>query len=166
MSKSVRRQTIFVLVFLLVVLVFVTTFRLAIVRGDSMETTYHDGQVLLVRRRNRFSGPLHRGDVVVLRKDRDVIIKRVSRLPGDELTDKNALNMTFNNNLSDYYEQPFADPAHPDAATRLIVPAGYIVVLGDNRRISEDSRFFGPIPLRDVLGVVIAAPSAPPGDTP
>ena len=165
MSKSVRRQTIFVLVFLLVVLGFVTTFRLAIVRGDSMESTYHDGQVLLVRRRNRFSGPLHRGDVIVLRKDRDVIIKRISRLPGDELTDTNAVNMTLNNDLSDYYEQPFP-AAKPDAPLRLIVPEGYLVVLGDNRRISEDSRFFGPIPLRDVLGVVIAAPPAPPGDTP
>lgn len=43
-----------------------------------------------------------------------------------------------------------ADPRLPD--TDLIVPAGQVFLLGDNRNRSEGSRLFGPVPLRDVVG--------------
>ena len=43
-----------------------------------------------------------------------------------------------------------ADRHLPD--TDLIVPAGQVFLMGDNRNLSEDSRLFGPVPLRDVVG--------------
>lgn len=43
-----------------------------------------------------------------------------------------------------------ARPHLPD--TDLIVPAGQVFLMGDNRNLSEDSRLFGPVPLRDVVG--------------
>jgi signal peptidase I len=35
-----------------------------------------------------------------------------------------------------------------------VIPNGTCFVLGDNRNNSLDSRFFGPVPLSDVLGRV------------
>lgn len=161
MSRANRRQTLFVLVFLIVVLGFVTTFRMGLVRGDSMYPTYLNGQVVLVRRRNWFSGPLHHNDVVLVRKDRDVLIKRVWRLPGEEVDAPNVRRPTFLNDLQDYYEQQRVQMPDGREETRLFVPQGFLVILGDNRRVSEDSRIFGPVPERDVLGVVVASPPPP-----
>jgi signal peptidase I len=36
--------------------------------------------------------------------------------------------------------------------TDVVVPAGQVFLMGDNRNRSEDSRVFGPVPLRDVVG--------------
>ncbi|HZO89850.1 MAG TPA: signal peptidase I [Chthonomonadaceae bacterium] len=160
MSPDTRRQAIFVAVFLIVVVMFVLTFRLGVVHGQSMAPTYQDGQVVLVRRRNLWSGPLHHDDVVLVRKDRDVLIKRIYLLPGEELTNPAIVRATFVNNVADYYEQQITDtPRGP--ITRLFVPEGFIVVLGDNRRVSDDSRQFGPVPIRNVLGVVVGSPPPP-----
>lgn len=162
MRHASRRQTILIALFLVIVVVFMTMFRMGVVRGTSMEPTYYDGQVVLVHRMNWFSGPLHRGDVVLLRKDRDVIIKRIYRLPGEEVdaAAPNVARSTFRNGLADYYEQKVTEtPRGPQ--TQLFVPDGFVVVIGDNLKVSEDSRLFGPLPLRDVLGVVPGAPPAP-----
>jgi signal peptidase I len=165
MSRTARRQVVFVVVFLIVVCLFMTTFRMGVVHGQSMEPTYQDGQVVLVRRRNRWSAPLHHNDIVLLRKDRDIIIKRVYRLPGEEI-DRSFPDVrdTLRYTGQDiYYEQQVTRTNH-GTETRYFVPEGYLVVLGDNLRVSEDSRVFGPVPERDVLGVVVNAPGPPYAD--
>lgn len=163
MLRAAHRQTIFVIVFLIVVVLFVFTFRLGVVRGSSMTPTYQNGQTVLVRRRNWFNVSLHRNDVVLLSQGRDVIIKRVYRLPGEELDDSHPyrlISRAFQNGMSDYYEQKIEKtPLGP--RPRLFVPDGYLVVLGDNVTGSEDSRIFGPVPLKSVIGVVVGSPDPP-----
>jgi len=164
MTRSIRRQIAFVALFLVVVVLFMTMFQMGVVRGQSMEPTYVNGQVVLVQRHNGFSHPLHRYDVVLLRHDRDVLIKRIYRLEGEELTDTlypYTARQARRSRVVDYYEQdpPIALPGGPPP--RLFVPKGYVVVLGDNIRNSEDSRAFGPVPVRDILGVVVNSPPPP-----
>ena len=150
------------MVFLVVVALFVTTFRMGVVRGVSMEPTYVDGTVVLVRKLNRLSPSLQRGDVVLVRQGRDVIIKRVFLLPGEMLDHRppDLLNWTHRNLLEDYYEQEPVTTT-PGVEKTYRVPVGFISVIGDNWKASEDSRIFGPVPLHDVLGVVVGSPPAP-----
>ncbi len=127
-----------------------------------MEPTYQNGQVVLVRRYNRLSAPLRHNDVILIKKDKDVIIKRVFRLPGEELTDEfpNLLAFTKYNHLTDYYEQQETTSKN-GKVTHYRLPDGYIAILGDNLKVSEDSRIFGPVPLRDILGKVERSPGPP-----
>lgn len=164
--SSPRRQTILILIFLILVVFFMTMFRMGVVRGASMQTTYQDGQVVLVRRKNWFSAPLKHNDVVLLKQNRDVIIKRVYKLPGEEITSGYpfVLESTRRYGLTDYYDQRVEQtPQGPQ--THLYVPKGYIVILGDNLKVSEDSRLFGPVPEKDILGTVVNSPG-PPDRTP
>ncbi len=165
MSRQTRRQSIFVGVFLFIVIVFVLTFRLGAVRGVSMSPTYEDGQAVLVLRRTVFRPALQRGDVVLVQHGRDVLIKRIYRLPGEEIDGRVSILLKFSDtyDLSDYYEQV---QSKNKGETRLVVPKGYVVVLGDNARASEDSRMFGPVPIRDILGTVVNAPAPPITDAP
>lgn len=160
MPSATRRQLVFIVVFLVVVLLFVTTFRMGVVHGSSMSPTYDNGQVVLVRRHTWLSPALHRNAVVLLRVGRDVIIKRIYRLPGEELGSSFFYDeqKAFDSGLSDYYEQ-MTPPG--GGRPRLVVPDGYLVVIGDNLNGSEDSRVFGPVAIRDVLGVVVNSPPPP-----
>src|SRR6516164_5885291 len=108
---SVRRQIAVVALFLVVVVLFMMMFQMGVVRGQSMEPTYENGQVVLIQRRNWFSRPLHHYDVVLLRHDRDVLIKRIYRLEGEELNDNlypYTARLARQSQVVDYYEQ---DPA-------------------------------------------------------
>jgi signal peptidase I len=101
-----------------------------------------------------------RGDIVVFiyPEDRSKdFIKRVQGLPGEklELRDK----------VLYIDDQPVEDPyAHfpPNSRVRamsprdnfgpIVVPEGEVFVMGDNRDFSHDSRFWGTVPIDDILG--------------
>jgi signal peptidase I len=119
------RQAVALFVFLIIAFLYHSFFTLSVVRGKSMEPTFHDGQVILVGKGGLLFGPLKRGDVVVFTREGQLLVKRVVALP---------------------YETA------PDG-TR--VPANHIYVVGDNLEVSEDSRTFGPIPLSSVIGKVL-----------
>ncbi len=119
------RDLIAVLVFLVVALLYHSFFALSVVRGESMEPTLHDGQVVLVGKGSLLFGPIQRGDIVVFHYDGENLIKRVAALPGD---------------------------VAPDG--RRLLP-GTIYVLGDNAPVSDDSRQFGPIPVETVIGKLL-----------
>ncbi|BEL05297.1 S26 family signal peptidase [Actinoplanes sichuanensis] len=105
---------------------------LVTVEGVSMEPTYRPGDRLLVRRTG-LAG-VRRGAAVVFAAppgtDLRFMVKRAAALPGDPV------------------------PAGIPVADT-VVPAGHLVILGDNSARSADSRTMGFLPAGDVVGVVV-----------
>jgi len=101
---------------------------LIIVDGISMAPTVQPGQRLVVRRADLTS--VRRGSLVVVGLG-GLMVKRAVALPGDPVP-----------------------PGIP--VDDAVVPAGRLVVLGDNAAHSFDSRRAGYVRAADVVGVVIS----------
>jgi signal peptidase I len=121
-----------------------------LVRGYSMEPTLHQEERLLVEKLSyRFHAP-QRGDIVVLKVVQEPIplVKRVIGLPGETVEIRQGKVYVNGQHLDEPYLQqaPYGNmPARQ-------VPAGSVFVLGDNRNNSNDSRYFGVVPLDDIVG--------------
>jgi len=86
------------------------------------------------------------------------LVKRVVGLPGDHLRIVNG--KVFRNNVQERgaYIQPCdTGPGYCDFPREITVPRGYYYMMGDNRGISDDSRYWGPIPQKYIVGEAIAS---------
>jgi signal peptidase I len=83
-------------------------------------------------------------------------VKRVVGLPGDHLTIRNG--HVFRNGVQErgHYIQPCPTPSVCTFSRSITVPSGEYYMMGDNRGISDDSRFWGPVPQRWIIGVAVA----------
>lgn len=128
--------------------------RPVVVAGDSMAPTLTGADRLRV---SRWRTP-RRWDVVVLRPPTDacrLAVKRVVGLPGEEVTFRQGMVWADGQRRSpgnraaaaDVYYGAFGNP------TWRLGPDEWFVV-GDNPRVSADSRHWGPVPGRLVVGVV------------
>lgn len=129
-----------------------------IVLGESMAPTLHNGQVVLLDRTYYRRHPFRRGDIVVFRHQGVVQVKRVYALPGAHVWEVRSPDgeSAF---LADLSALPAAprSPARTRLGDRLVlthVPPGTLYVIGDGGNRSCDSRYYGPILMRSVLGRV------------
>lgn len=122
-----------------------------VVDGNSMNPTLTDGEWVAIWRRPLLAGDPVRGDIIVFRYPRDPrreFIKRVIGLPGDVVELRGGRVLVNGSLLAESHPVAPDRSSHPE--TR--VPEGQLFVLGDNRRLSEDSRAFGLVPLDHVSG--------------
>ena len=84
-------------------------------------------------------------------------VKRVVGLPGDRLSLRDG-RLYRNGHLERVRNaQPCGtDPQDCNMPQTITVPRGDYFMMGDNRSISDDSRYWGPVPQRWVIGVAVA----------
>lgn len=103
--------------------------------------------------------PFQDGDPVVIFHDRSFLVKRIAALPGEKIEGRK--NAIYLNGV--LLHEQYAHHIFPEAEPQLenfgpvIVPAGDVFVLGDNRDISYDSRTpeFGIVRLNDIQGKLL-----------
>lgn len=129
------------------------------VRGASMEPNFRDGQYLIINEINyRFSAPL-RGDVVVFRYPQDpsqYYIKRIIGLPKEKLEIKDSQIFIYNKEspAGILLDESEYIPRKGSTSGTLEISLGEdeYFVLGDNRVHSSDSRRWGPLPRKYIVG--------------
>ena len=133
-----------------------------VVQGASMEPTFDDWHYLIIDRVSYDVGSPQRGDVIVLDLPEDVtrsLIKRVIGLPGETvvLSGNNVMIKNASHPNGFTLNEPYLDPANLGGATNLTVTLGpdQYFVLGDNRKVSADSRLWGILPRKDIVGRVL-----------
>lgn len=128
------------------------------VKGHSMDPNLQDGEYLLTDKLSyRFSKP-KRGDIVVFEAPinrREDYIKRIIGLPGENILVRDGKVLVNGHPLEETY-LPANFRTNPgvflaEGATITLGPDDYIV-LGDNRDNSSDSRSWGAIKKKDLVG--------------
>jgi signal peptidase I len=83
-------------------------------------------------------------------------VKRVVGVAGDRIALRNG-RLIRNGSVQ---REPYARPCGGGPACHLprpaTVPKGHVYLLGDNRGASQDSRFWGPVPISWVIGEAVA----------
>lgn len=132
-----------------------------VVKGSSMEPNFYEKDYLIVDEITyRFKEP-QRGDIVVFKyKDEnnksEYLIKRIVGLPGDTVIVKDG-NVFINNSLGELIlEEPYL-PIDRETMGNLSeeIKENNYFVLGDNRAVSLDSRYFGQINKDSIVGKVL-----------
>lgn len=135
------------------------------VKGASMEPNFSDGQYLIVDELSYRLREPSRGEVIVFRYPKDpkqFYIKRIIGLPGEKVEIKNNQVIIYNNNNNNSQGKVLEEPYLPE--NELTLSNGFKAVwtlkddeyfiLGDNRIASSDSRIWGPLNKKFVVGRV------------
>lgn len=155
MKRFIKEYLPYILIIVLVILLKVYVITPVRVRGESMQNTLLDKDIMLLNKINYRFKDIERFDIVVIKTDKDEIIKRVIGLPGDEISYKDN-KLYVNGKIVKENFAKVKDTNLEDFNTTYLgskkVPEGYYFVLGDNRPNSADSRLMGFIEKKDIIG--------------
>lgn len=145
--KEIIKDVVIAAIIAIIVIQFI---RPTVVKESSMEATLFENNYIFLNKQAYTFGEPKRGDIIVFhssltREDgsEKLLIKRIIGLPGD--TVKVSDNCVYLNGAllhEDYIKE------------QGVVPGGELFVMGDNRRVSIDSRYeeVGCVKIDDVVG--------------
>lgn len=129
-----------------------------VVDGESMHPTFENLDYLIVDElAYDFSAPA-RGDVIVFRYPNDpsiFYIKRIIGLPGETVSINHGLvTVTRKDGAQLTLTEPYVVNEDATYTKSVTLDSGEYFVMGDNRPNSSDSRVWGPLPKKNIIGRV------------
>lgn len=127
------------------------------VDGHSMEPNLHDQERLMVDKWTYLFHAPARGDIVVFVAPPQPTldyVKRIIGLPGDVITIHNTTVIVDGVTLHDTFVSPAnqGNPFVTNVIENKVVPPNEYFVMGDNRGNSSDSRDWGFLPRKNIIG--------------
>jgi signal peptidase I len=157
--KPAWRETLETLAVALLLALIVRTFVVEpfIVNGISMEPTLFNGERLLIDKFWFHIAGLHDGEIIVFHPPLPTtadFVKRIIATPGQTVSMRNGYVYIDGRRQAEPYLQSGGQSYRDDwTMAPETIPPGKLFVLGDNRARSEDSRYFGLVPISSVQGV-------------
>jgi signal peptidase I len=143
------------LAFIFPILLCTTTFlfQVARVQGQSMAPTLNDGDRVIVNKWAYRTSEPRVGDIVMfyfpLKPERS-FVQRVVATEGDQV--RIVDGQVYRNTIRMHESFVPADYRSHDNWGPQVIPEGYVFVMGDHRNTSSDSRHWGFVPKRYVVG--------------
>ena len=151
-----------IVIAVIIAAIILAFFKPIIVQQESMQPNFYSGDYLITSRQAyRLFGQPERGDVIVFKSHlydekgkQKNLIKRIIGLPGDTVEIKNG-DVYINGEL--LQEEYVAEQGLSGEMEAVTVPEGRLFVMGDNRRVSQDSRSpeVGTIEMESIVGKVV-----------
>ena len=151
-----------IVIAVIIAAIILAFFKPIIVQQESMQPNFYSGDYLITSRKAyRLFGQPERGDVIVFKSHlydekgkQKNLIKRIIGLPGDTVEIKNG-DVYINGEL--LQEEYVAEQGLSGEMEAVTVPEGRLFVMGDNRRVSQDSRSpeVGTIEMDSIVGKVV-----------
>ncbi len=130
-----------------------------IVRGESMDPTFENGQYLIVDEVSYYNNLPERGDVIVFKYPKDerkYFIKRIIGLPGEKIKIIDGKVSVFSIAYPEgkVLDEPYIQDLSFENTSASLGTDEYFA-MGDNRSNSLDSRIWGPLPKKNIIGRVL-----------
>ena len=136
---------ILLIVVLVLGILFALMFKVVKVEGDSMYPKLSDGQLVLI---SKNYDTINKNDIVVFKTDNGYAIKRVIAVPTDEIVlDQDTIY------LNGVKLSPYTYDG--EQKTSYTLNESQYFVVGDNYKVSYDSRDFGPIDSSKIIGKLV-----------
>lgn len=150
MKKFINDLIPYIIIVIVVVLFRTFIMTPAVVDGLSMYDTLNDNDIVLINKIIMKTNNIKRFDIVVLKNntDKDKIIKRVIGLPGEKIEYKDNKLYINGEEIEDNFK------ANETADFTAETKENEYFVLGDNRKLSKDSRYLGNFKKENIIGKV------------
>ena len=143
-KKFIKELIPYVVILVVVIIIRTYIATPVMVSGPSMNPTLKGKEIMIL---NKIDDNYKRYDIVVLHTEHGEIIKRVIALPGETIQCKD--NKIYINSRK--IEEDYGMGTTSDIE-RVTLKDDEYFVLGDNRENSMDSRYYGPINIKNIKG--------------
>ena len=139
----------------LVFILFQVILGVAVIQKDSMSPNLTEGSIALFL---RLDSHYKCNDIVIFRSayNNELLIKRIVAVAGDKIEIDEETGTLYVNGIANDPETIVGKTYSREHGVTfpLTVPNGCVFVMGDNREVSLDSRDFGSIDIRKIIGKV------------